>query len=53
MKPKHHCSINTLSLYRHNWSVSNPEIPYSLREGTAESLTAAMREIRKAKKQMI
>lgn len=44
-------SIRTVRPDHHIWGVSNPEIPYSLREGVAKSLTEAMREIRKVKKE--
>lgn len=49
---KYATSINTIGQNHHVWGVSNPEIPYSLREGVAKSLSEAMREIRKAKKTM-
>lgn len=48
---KYETSIRTIRPDHHIWGVSNPEIPYSLREGVAKSLTEAMREIRKAKKE--
>lgn len=47
---KYETSIHTINGHHHIWGVSNLEIPYSLREGVAKSLTEAMREIRKAKK---
>lgn len=49
---KYETSIRTIRHDHHVWGISNPEIPYSLREGVAKSLSGAMREIRKAKKQM-
>jgi hypothetical protein len=52
MKKELHASINTVGTEIHIWKVSNPQIAYSLREGVARSLPEAMREIRKAKKEM-
>ena len=49
---KYETSIRTIRSDHHVWGVSNPKIPYSLREGVAKSLSEAMREIRKAKKTM-
>lgn len=43
-------SINTVRPKHHVWSIACAKSGLVIREGVATSLTAAMREIRKAKK---
>jgi hypothetical protein len=45
-------SINTKGTNRHAWSIARKGEIGVLREGVATSLSAALREIRKAKKEL-